>query len=150
MSDSLLIRTITPADESAWRTLWAAYLDFYESTLPQSTTDATWRRISGDDPAFGGLVAERDGLVFGMANYVLHPITWTELPVCLLHDLYVSPDGRGLGAGKALIRELIDRAKSDGWARVYWVTRESNATARLLYDSFGPADGFIRYTVKVQ
>jgi GNAT superfamily N-acetyltransferase len=149
MNEAVVIRPMEVADETVWRTLWSGYLDFYESTLPQSTTDFTWQRIIGDDPAFGALVAERDGTVIGFANYVLHPITWAELPVCLLHDLFVLPEARGAGAGRKLIAALIDLARSQRWARVYWVTKESNTTARMLYDSFAPADGFIRYTVKV-
>ena len=149
MNDPIRIRPVTSADETAWRTLWAGYLEFYESSLPQSTTDATWLKICGNDPAFGCLVAERNGDVIGIANYVLHPITWAEFPVCLLHDLYVSPAARGFGAGRKLIDALIDLAKSERWARVYWLTKESNAAARMLYDTFAPTDGFIRYTVKL-
>lgn len=151
MSDSQVeIRPIEASDEPEWRRLWAGYLDFYESTLPQATTDATWTRIIGNDSAFGGLVAEYQGQVLGIANYVLHPFTWSELPACLLHDLYVVPEARGRGAGRRMIEYLIEKATADDWARVYWVTKENNATARVLYDRFGPADGFIRYTVKVK
>jgi GNAT superfamily N-acetyltransferase len=148
--NGLVIRPVTNADEPAWRRLWAGYLDFYESSLPQATTDRTWQRISGDDAEFGCIVAERDGKVLGIANYVLHPFTWSELPACLLHDLYVSPEARGHGAGRSLIQHLIDMAKVQNWARVYWVTQESNAAARTLYDRFRPADGFIRYSVMVE
>jgi len=149
MSDAIRIRPVAASDEPAWHALWAGYLDFYEATLPPSTTATTWKRIIGDDPVFGCLVAERNDHMIGIANYVLHPITWAELPVCLLHDLYVSPDARGVGAGRKLINALVEQAKTDRWARVYWLTRESNTTARMLYDSFAPADGFIRYTIRV-
>lgn len=145
------IRPVTPADEMSWRELWAAYLAFYEAALPQATTDSAWDRIVGADTAVGGIVAEdiATETILGIANYVLHPFTWSEHPACLLHDLYVTPEARGRGTGRALIQHLIDRARKDGWARVYWVTREDNATARTLYDRFAPADGFIRYTVKI-
>ncbi|MGC4192640.1 MAG: GNAT family N-acetyltransferase [Thermomicrobiales bacterium] len=144
------IRDLMRADEAAWRHLWAGYLSFYEATLSQETTDLTWERVAGDDPAFGGLVAEdTDGAIVGIANYILHPSTWGTMPFCLLNDLYVSPAARGKGAGRALIDALIARGRESGWARVYWVTKENNATARILYDSYGPADGFVRYTVKL-
>ena len=150
-SPDVRIRDIEPADEAVWRELWGNYLTFYEATLPQSTTDLTWTRISGDDPAFGSLVAVDtiSGEIVGITNFILHPSSWSETPFCLLNDLFVSPEARGKGAGRALIQHLIERARTEGWARVYWVTKESNATARTLYDSFSPADGFIRYTVKV-
>jgi ribosomal protein S18 acetylase RimI-like enzyme len=86
----------------------------------------------------------------GFANYVLHPFTWSERPTCYLEDLYVSPEARGRGVGKQLIEHLVVRGRTEGWARVYWHTREDNATARRLYDSFGPADGFVRYTIALE
>lgn len=146
---SIRIRPIEATDEAAWRDLWAGYLTFYEAALPESTTDATWSRIIGDDDAFGGLVAEHEatGAILGIANFILHPSTWSESSFCLLNDLFVSPQARGLGAGRALIQHLIALGKSKGWARVYWVTKEDNAVARTLYDSFAPADGFIRYNI---
>ena len=149
-ASTVTIRDLRAEDEAAWRQHWADYLTFYEATLPQETTDLTWQRVAGDDPAFGGLVAVAgDGEIVGIANYILHPSTWGTTPFCLLNDLYVSPAARGKGAGRALIDALIARGQELDWARVYWVTKESNATARILYDSYGPADGFIRYTVKL-
>lgn len=149
-SGAVTIRDLTREDEVAWRDLWAGYLTFYEASLPQETTDLTWERVVGDDPAFGGLVAvDVDGAVLGIANFILHPSTWGTTPFCLLNDLYVAPAARGKGAGRALIDALIARGREQEWARVYWVTKEANATARILYDAYGPADGFIRYTVKL-
>jgi GNAT superfamily N-acetyltransferase len=149
---AVTVRDVGRADEAAWRELWAGYLAFYEATLPPETTDRTWERLVGDDPAFHGLVAVDggpDGTVVGIANAILHPSSWSEAPFCLLNDLYVSPAARGRGAGRALIDALIARGRERGWARVSWVTKETNATARVLYDTYGPADGFIRYTVKL-
>ncbi len=147
---SFRIRPLESSDEAAWRDLWSAYLTFYEATLPASTTDASWNRIIGGDDAFAGFVAEDQatGTILGIANIILHPSTWSESPFCLLNDLFVTPTARGKGVGRALIQHLIDLAPTSGWARVYWVTKEDNATARTLYDCFSPADGFIRYTVK--
>ena len=149
MSD-IIIRDATAADEPAWRELWAAYLAFYEATLPETTTLTTWRRIlDPGTPAFGAIVAEQDGRLGGFANYVVHPYTWAERDECLLHDLYVDPGVRSGGIGERLIQALLDRGRERGWSRVYWVTKEDNARARRLYDRFAPADGYIRYSVPV-
>jgi len=43
--------------------------------------------------------------------------------------------------GRALIDDLVAR----GWARLYWHTRQSNDTARRLYDTYVDADAFVRY-----
>jgi ribosomal protein S18 acetylase RimI-like enzyme len=89
----------------------------------------------------------RSGATVGLANYVLHPYTWGPAQVCYLEDLYVAPEARGAGVGRRLIEHLVEEGRQRGWARVYWHTREDNADARRLYDRFGPADGFVRYTV---
>ncbi len=117
---SIRIRSIEAGDESAWRALWAGYLTFYEAALPASTTDATWTRIIGDDAAFGGLVAEHEesGVILGIANFIVHPSTWSESSFCLLNDLFVSPEARGHGAGRVLFNHLISLATVEGWSRV--------------------------------
>jgi len=96
---------------------------------------------------FTAIVAESDGEVIGFANVVLHDFTWSDQPAALLHDLYVRPDRRGSGTGRALIDFLVERGRREGWNRVYWLTKHDNATARRLYESIVPADGFIRYRV---
>ena len=142
-----VVREIRAGDEAIWRQLWAAYLTFYETTLPGSVTDATWTRIVSDDDTFQAIVAEIDGAVIGFANVVLHDFTWSDRPAGLLHDLYVRPEVRGGGAGRALIQRVIDQGRREGWNRVYWMTKEDNTVARKLYDTFAPADGFVRYRV---
>lgn len=147
MPGDVTVREVQPGDEAAWRELWAAYLAFYEATLPDATTDATWARILDPDIPFLTTVAERNGEVIGFANAVLHPFTWSDAPACLLHDLFVRPDRRGGGAGRALIDDLIARGRAERWSRIYWLTQSDNADARRLYDTFAPADDFIRYKV---
>jgi GNAT superfamily N-acetyltransferase len=119
--------------------------------MPEAVTDETWRRILDiDTPSFGAAVAERDGSIIGFANYVLHPYTWAIGDQRLLHDLYVNPDARGGGVGEQLIRFLQRRGAERGGIRLYWLTHETNARARRLYDRFAPASGFIRYAVPVE
>jgi GNAT superfamily N-acetyltransferase len=141
-----MIRDAYPADETAWRGLWAAYCAFYETTIPKDVTRTTWARILDPAQPVHGLVAVApDGGVVGFANYVLHPYTWGTQLACYLEDLFVAPDARRHGTGEALIRELIQRGERDGWARVYWHTREGNATARRIYDRLATPDDFVRY-----
>lgn len=115
--------------------------------MPPEVTAATWRRILDPHEQIGAVLAVADRAAVGLANYVLHPYTWGEQAICLLEDLYVAPQARGTGVGIQLIEHLVDRGRDEGWARVYWHTQEDNAAARRLYDRFGPADGFIRYTI---
>ncbi|AMB46046.1 GNAT family N-acetyltransferase [Methylobacterium sp. AMS5] len=141
----MTIRDPAAADEAGWRRLWAGYLAFYGETLPEAVTAATWARILDPaSPVFARL-AERDGLLLGMTVNVLHEGTWSTAPVCYLEDLFVAPEARGGGIGRALIADLIDRGKALGWSRLYWHTRAENAQARRLYERFVAADDFCRY-----
>lgn len=143
-----VIRSALPSDEQVWRQLWRGYCDFYAATLPQEVTDRTWKRILDPDSAVMCIVAEVDGQVYGFANCVVHENTWETQPVCYLEDLYVQPAARGHGIGRALIEWLRNAMRAEGWARLYWMTRQDNARARQLYDQFTQADGFVRYVVR--
>jgi GNAT superfamily N-acetyltransferase len=97
-----------------------------------------------------GRLAEENGSVVGFTVSVLHAGTWTKTPICYLEDLFVDPEIRGKGIGKALIEDLIAMARERGWSRLYWNTRASNATARRLYDRFVQADDFVRYLLVLE
>ena len=101
-------------------------------------------------PAHAGIehvrrIAEWQGAVAGFTVSVLHPGSWTLTPICYLEDLFVDPEARGQGLGRALIDDLITMARNHGWSKIYWHTRQSNETARRLYDRYVEADDFVRY-----
>ena len=145
MTPAMTIRDCAAADEADWRRLWAGYLAFYGEDLAESVTAATWRRILDPaSPVFARL-AQRDGTVVGMTVNVLHEGTWTAAPICYLEDLFVAPEARGAGLGRALIADLIELGKMRGWSRLTWHTQTGNAQARRLYDRFVAADEFCRY-----
>ena len=64
---------------------------------------------------------------------------------CYLQDLFVADSARALGLGRALIEAVYAKAKEAGSTRVYWLTHETNAPARLLYDQVAENAGFIQY-----
>jgi GNAT superfamily N-acetyltransferase len=143
-----VIRAALPADEAAWCQLWQGYCEFYRADVPPEVTRRTWNRILDPDSAVMCIVAEVEGKVYGFANCVVHENTWEIQPVCYLEDLFVAPAARGHGLGKALIEWLRNSMRAEGWARLYWTTREDNAQARQLYDRFVKADGFVRYVIR--
>lgn len=146
-----VIRDVTANDEQAWRRLWAGYCEFYKTDMPPDVTDATWQRIlDPENPTFGAIVAEVDGRVVGIANYVLQWYTWSTGQQCYLHDLYVDPDVRGEGIGERLIAFLQRRGAEQGWTRIHWLTHETNARGRRLYDRFTPPSGMIQYIIPVK
>jgi GNAT superfamily N-acetyltransferase len=147
VTDAITIRAAVASDEPAWARLWQAYCDFYETTVPAAATAATWRRILDPDHTISALVAVEGDEVVGFANYLLHPRTWSERPACYLEDLFVAPASRGRGAGRRLLEHLQAMSTEHDWSLLYWLTHETNATARALYDGFVPADGFLRYSI---
>jgi GNAT superfamily N-acetyltransferase len=141
---TVLIRDPLSADEAAWRELWSGYNAFYQTAVPEAVTARTWQRmLDPAAPVFGRLTIV-DDRVAGFSICVLHEGTWVIAPICYLEDLFVAPQFRGRGAGRMLIADLVDRAKTKGWSRLYWHTRETNP-ARRLYDEFAKADDFVRY-----
>jgi GNAT superfamily N-acetyltransferase len=128
--------------------MWRDYCDFYQADLSSSVTDRTWKRILDPDSAVMCIVAEVEGQVYGFANCVVHENTWESQPVCYMEDLFVLPSARSRGIGKALIEWLCNAMRAEGWARVYWMTREDNVASRKLYDQFTKADGFVRYVIR--
>jgi len=142
---TISIRPLKVEDKNRWLELWHEYLTFYETSLSDSQTDLTWNRLM--DPNYGihGLVAEKDSATVGITHFMFRPSTWAPKDYCYLEDLFVDPTVRGSGAGRALINRVIELAKEHGAGRVYWTTKESNAQARILYDSFIKVSEFVQY-----
>ncbi len=144
----VIIRPVAAEDKAAWLEMWHRYNTFYHVTPPESATTATWARIlDRASPVKALLATDSASNALGFANYILHPYTWSDKPACLLDDLFVHPEARGQGVGGALIEHLASLAKTNDWGRLYWMTREDNATARHLYDHFCKSDGFVRYSL---
>lgn len=140
------IRPLTRADEAAWRRLWTAYLEFYESAVAEEVYASTFVRLLADDPQdFSCLVAEKDGHLIGLTHYLFHRHAWRVENVCYLQDLYADPDVRGTGVGRKLIEAVYAAADAQGAPNVYWLTQEFNTTARQLYDRIGTVTPFIKY-----
>jgi GNAT superfamily N-acetyltransferase len=139
-----IIRDPSAADETPWRKLWSHYNAFYEADIPENVTAQTWQRILDPASAIFGRLACIDSAVIGFSVSVRVDTTWTIEPTCYLEDLFVAPAVRGRGVGRMLIQDLVDRAKAQGWSRLWWHTRAGNP-ARRLYDEFAKADDFVRY-----
>lgn len=141
----LAIKPIGRDERAAWEPLWRAYLAFYETDLPPAVTDTTWRRLHDPDEPMFALGAYVDGRLRGIAQYLFHRTHWAIADACYLQDLFVDPDCRGHGAGGALIDAVSERARAAGASRLYWMTHETNAAARALYDKLAGRSGFIQY-----
>ena len=142
---TLTIRAIEEKDKNQWLKLWAGYLEFYKSTISLEQTDLTWKRLINNELKMFGFVAESEEGVIGFTHCLFRPSTWTETDYCYLEDLFVDPNIRGKGIGRALMNKVIELAKEKKSKRVYWTTQEFNKTARVLYDSITPVSEFVQY-----
>lgn len=142
---AIRIRPLVGQDRVHWNELWKGYLDFYETSLPQAQYDLTFERyLDPTEPMFAYL-AERNGKARGLVHIILHRSGWLDGPTCYLQDLFLQPTERGTGMGRALIEHVYDVVKAAGGKRVHWLTHETNATARRLYDRLAKNEGFIQY-----
>ncbi len=140
------IRPLAAADEVEWRRLWTGYLEFYETSVTEEVYRTTFARLLGDDAQdYHGLVAEQDGKPIGLTHYLFHRHCWRVENVVYLQDLYVDPEARGTGAGRALIEAVYAAGDAAGCPSVYWMTQDFNATARQLYDRVANLTPFIKY-----
>lgn len=142
----LTIRPLEQSDHVAWRRLWTDYLTFYETSVPEEVYQTTWQRLfTEEDFEPSGFIALLDGTPVGLVHYLFHRSCWSVEGNCYLQDLFTTAEARGKGAGAALIAAVKDAAAERGVTNVYWMTHETNATARRLYDKVARRTGFIEY-----
>jgi GNAT superfamily N-acetyltransferase len=149
MINNLTIRPVNELDYDQWLPLWEGYNAFYKRTGPTALspdiTATTWKRFFDDAEPVFALAAEYNGKLVGMAHYLFHRSTSAIQPVCYLQDLFTAEELRGNGIGRALIEGVHLKAKDAGASRYYWLTHETNETARKLYDKVAERSGFIVY-----
>ncbi len=146
----VVIEPVGVEDRVEWLGLWRGYLAFYEADVDEATTEATFTRLTTAGSGIHGAIARDErGTAIGLVHWLTHPATWTATDYCYLEDLYVAPDARGAGTGRALIEHVREWAEGNGSAKVYWLTAETNATARGLYDRVAARSGFMQYQIRL-
>ncbi|MDK1358925.1 GNAT family N-acetyltransferase [Arthrobacter sp. zg-Y1219] len=103
----------------------------------KNTAEALERNLFGDNPAIFAHVAVEQGAVQGFALWFLNYSTWEGTHGIYLEDLYVRPETRGKGCGKALLRTLAEIAVERGYARVEWCVLNWNEPSIRFYKSLG-------------
>jgi len=93
------------------------------------------------------LICELDDQPVGFAVYFFNYSTWLGKHGLYLEDLYVSPEFRGAGAGKALLKHLAQLAVSKKCGRFEWSVMDWNEPAIGFYKSIGaePQDEWVAY-----
>ena len=115
------------------------------------TPDVLREQLFGDQPAIFAHVApapEGSGRrIEGFALWYLSYSTWEGTHGIYLEDLFVRPEARGAGHGKALLRTLAHTARERGYQRVEWSVLQWNQPSIEFYRSLGavPMDGWDVY-----
>lgn len=132
------IRPATP-DDAELILRFITELAIYEKAEHEVKTDAAGIRDSlfADGSTAHGLICEHNGQPIGYAVYFFNYSTWLGKHGLYLEDLYVSPEARGLGAGKALLRHLAQLAVARDCGRFEWSVLDWNTPAIDFYESFG-------------
>ena len=95
------------------------------------------RHLFGDKPMAEVLIGELDGVARGFALFFHNFSTFEGKPGIYLEDLFVDPDARGAGLGKALLARLAQLAVTRGCARLEWSVLDWNEPAIAFYKSLG-------------
>ncbi|MBK6728250.1 MAG: GNAT family N-acetyltransferase [Xanthomonadales bacterium] len=135
---STTLRTATPED-LALILGFIRDLATYEKLLDQVVADAPSLQAAlfGAHPQAEVVIAERDGSAAGFALYFHNFSTFRGRRGLYLEDLFVRPEHRGAGIGKALLAHLAKLAIERGCARFEWAVLDWNAPAIGFYQSLG-------------
>jgi GNAT superfamily N-acetyltransferase len=108
-----------------------------EPDAVSATEEALLRDGFGPNPFYFCLIAEHDGAPAGFALYFFNYSTWMGRPGLYLEDLFVHPEFRGFGIGKALLQEVAAIAVENNCPRLQWEVLDWNTPAIDFYRAMG-------------
>lgn len=146
------IREAAPADVPEILAMIHELADYEKAPHEVVATPGLLREaLFGPDPAVYALIAEDDetGAAVGFALWFRNFSTWLGRHGVYLEDLYVRPEHRGAGHGKALLAELARICVDRGYGRLEWWVLDWNEPALAFYRSIGavPMDEWTVYRV---
>jgi GNAT superfamily N-acetyltransferase len=138
MNPSFSIRNATPDDVPQLFELIKA-LAAYEklSHLVTGTTAALEEHLFGERPYIEAIVAEFENKAVGFALFFWNYSTFLTKPGIYLEDIFVLPEYRRLGIGKALLTRVAKIASERNAGRLEWSVLDWNENAIVFYQRFG-------------
>ena len=135
---SVVVREARP-DDAALIFGFIRDLAEYEKLLDEvtATEGEIARDLFGDNPRVFCDIAEADGEPVGLAVWFYNYSTFKGRHGIYLEDLFVRPQARGKGAGKALLARLARRCLDEGLPRLDWAVLDWNAPSIAFYDGLG-------------
>jgi ribosomal protein S18 acetylase RimI-like enzyme len=147
---SVQVRALSDKDFFSWLGLFEGYSEFYESELTDEKALQVWSWIIDKNHVLTGAVALNDaGDFVGLAHYRAVPDTLSATHNLYLDDLFVVPDARGTGTGRALIDFAKGYAAEHRMSQISLITAADNATAQRLYDDVGARTEWVTYEIPV-
>jgi GNAT superfamily N-acetyltransferase len=132
------IRAATEADIPQILAFIRALAAFEREPDAVTATEEGLRRDGfGPNPFYFCQIAEEDGQPVGFALYFFNYSTWKGQPGVYLEDLFVQPEFRGQGIGKALLKEVAAFAVERGCQRLQWEVLDWNTPAIDFYAAMG-------------
>lgn len=138
MDNKIFIRTATEKDIPAIFLLIKELAEYEKlSDQIETTEDELNKTLFGENKFVEILLAEYDGKIVGQAIFFKNFSTFLGKPGIYLEDLYVKPEMRGKGIGKALLDKIILLAKERDYGRVEWSVLDWNVPAIDFYKKIG-------------
>ena len=133
----LSIRAATVADVPLLRKLIQELAEYEREPQAVHITEDELRRDGfGPDPKFRAILAEQDGQPAGYAVFFPCYSTWTGAGL-FLEDLLVREPFRGHGVGRALLVQVAEIARKEGYRIIKWDVLDWNESAIQFYKSLG-------------
>lgn len=138
MNEKLIIRKAEQKDISAIINLIKELAEYEKLLHLVKTTEKNIEEVLfGENKFIEVFLAEYEGKLAGQALFFKNFSTFLGKPGIYLEDLYVKPDFRGKGIGKALLMKIIALAKERDYGRVEWCVLDWNKPAIDFYKSLG-------------
>ncbi len=142
------LRDATPADCADIARLVCALAEYEKlATEAQASGDDFRAQLFSPKPAAYAMVAETAGRIVGVAIWFYNFSTFVCRRGLYLEDVFVEPEHRGAGIGRAFFRALAQRALQDGCQRMEWSVLDWNEPAIAFYRAMG-ATGMQDWTVQ--
>lgn len=145
------IRAAKPGDEALVLSFIRALAE-YESLLDKvvATEETVRQALFGENPRLFCTIAEWDGQPAGFSVWFYNYSTFLARHGLYVEDLFVKPEFRNKGIGKALLVELAGRAVREGCGRLEWMVLDWNSLAIEFYETLGarPVEGWTVFRVQ--
>lgn len=138
MTDKFVIRNATSADCGTLLLLIKDLAEYEQLSSAVVATEQSLRStLFGKSPSAEAVIAEENGTPVGFALFFHNYSTFLGKKGLYLEDLFVKPDCRGRGYGKALLIHLAKIAVKRGCGRFEWAVLDWNSPAIDFYKSLG-------------